>query len=328
MRGVRLLIAAGALMLLAAELTADVVMRLELNRETFMQFEPVVAVLTMRNTSGQVLVFGTEPEFKGYLEIELTDIAGRPLPGSGTKFDLKGLMLRSGADQKIRINLSGKVDVTKCGNYRVRLILGHPMLRDEYESNTRQFEVSTGRVFWQRRFGMPKLGDGHEAGTPPPLRSYTVKNLWDGAHLYYYLLVEDDENIYAMKRIGEVTNRDRASCEMDMLNRLHVLLPLQPKIFQYQVFDWTGNRELNKVYKSSKSVPFLFRDATTGEVGVLGGELASLGIDYTEDRLMPENPALGDSPDKPRVPVSPTRRAPAQAAAPAQADAPVGPVKP
>lgn len=290
---------------------ADVVMNLTLPRQSYIRYEPVIAEMSLRNTSGQVLIFGSEPEFKGYMEIELTDPAGRPMPGSGTRFELKGMMLRSGVDHRIRVTLSGKVDVTKCGTYRARLILGHPMLRNEYASNVCQFEIASGRTFWQRRFGVPKLTGDNDLGAPPPLREYTLKSLRDGAEVYYYLLVEDEANIYALKRIGMAVGRRQIACEIDMLNRLHILLALQPKLFQHQIFDWQGRRELNKIYKSTDSVPLLYRDTATGDVKVLGGEAATLGVDYTEDRLLPDAPSMGDSPDRP-------------APAPAASDKPAG----
>lgn len=274
-------------------LAADVVMQMDMERTNFMQFEPVLVTLTMRNTAGQVLIFGTEPEFKGYMEIELTDLTGRPLPGSGARFELKGLMLRPGADQRIRVNLSSRVNLAKPGIYRVKLALGHPMLKDEYESNVQQFNVSTGKIFWTRRFGVPKIGETDSAGALQ-MRDYTLRGLQDGATLYYYLLVEDDDNIYAMKRIGMAMGREQPSCELDMLNRFHILLPLIPKIFQYQVFDWNGKRELNKIYKTTTSSPMLFRDTQSGEVKVIGGEEANPGVDYTEDKLLPDEMALPD----------------------------------
>jgi len=304
--------------LLAAEGVADVVMHMKLPRRTYMCYEPVVAEVSLRNTSGQVLIFGAEPEFRGYMEIELTDPAGRPMPGSGKRFELKSMMLRSGVDHRIRVGLSDKVNITKCGTYRVRLIIGHPMLRHEYAGNICQFEVSSGRTFWQRRFGVPKISGNDEIGAPPPLRDYTLKTLRDGAEVYYYLLVEDEENIYAMKRIGMAVGRRQLTCEIDMLNRLHVLLAVQPKLFQHQIFDWQGRRELNKLYKTTNSVPLLYRDGATGDVKVLGGEAATLGVDYTEDRLLPDEPSMGDSPDRPA----------AAAPAPGKSVAPGGAAKP
>ena len=319
MRAAKCLGAVLAVLLSAAEGIADVVMHMSLPRKTYMCYEPVVAEVSLRNTSGQVLIFGSEPEFKGYMEIELTDPAGRPLPGSGTRFELKGMMLRSGADHRIRVGLSGKVNMTKCGTYRVRLILGHPMLRNEYAGNICQFEVASGRTFWQRRFGVPKIGGNDEIGAPPPLREYTLKSLRDGAEVYYYLLVEDEENIYAMKRIGMAFGRNQIVCEIDMLNRLHILLAVRPKLFQHQVFDWQGRRELNKLYKPTNSVPLLFRDSATGDVKVLGGEAATPGVDYVEERLLPEDAATEGVPDRP---------APVPAPAPAPAPVPAKPAEP
>ncbi len=299
-------------------LQADVVMNLEMSRTSFMRFEPVLATLTLRNTSGQALIFGGEAEFKGHLEIELSDLTDRPIRGSGTKVDLRGMILRSGVDHRIRVNLSKWVNLTQVGLYRVKLAISHPMLKDEYESNGCQFDVSTGKVFWSRRFGVPKLED-HAIGDAAQLRNYTIRGLQDGSSLYFYLSVEDDQNIYTMKRIGRALGREQPVCEIDMLNRLHVLLPLTPKIFQYQVFDWNGLREINKIYKTAERVPLLFRDARTGDVKIIGGEAASLGIDYTEEKLLPDAPMLGTAEELESAHDA-TRRATEAGAADAAAD--------
>ena len=76
-------------------------------------------------------------------------------------------------------------------------------------------------------------------------------------------------------------------CETDSLNRLHILMPLSPKIFHYMAFDWNGEREINKIYRTSRDVPVLFRNPANGEVKVVGGEPAKPGVDYTDSKLMP-----------------------------------------
>ena len=72
----------------AAVLSADIVMRMDSPRSCYMLYEPVVINLALRNTSGQALIFGNEAEFKGHLEVELTDMQDRPLKGSGTRVEL------------------------------------------------------------------------------------------------------------------------------------------------------------------------------------------------------------------------------------------------
>jgi hypothetical protein len=256
-------------------------MRLEVQRSIYIQHEMVQAYLTMRNSSGQALIFGAASEFKGHLEIELLDSQGRKLKGSGAKVDLRGLILRAGTDQTIRVNLNKWVPITKKGSYQVRMFLSHPMLENEYQSNSIYFDVSPGEIYWSKKFGIPKI-DAQSNDTPSPIRTYNLRALQDKADVYLFLFIEDDKKIYAIENIGMLLGRKHAACEVDFLNRLHILLPVSSKLFQYFVFDWNGEREVNKVYRSAKNIPVLFRNPQTGEVSVVGGEIAQRGIDYNK----------------------------------------------
>ena len=146
-----------AIMCFSAVLPADVIMNLTMPRQRYMVYEPVIANLALRNTSGQGLIFGHEAEFKGHLEIGLFDMNNRPLKGSGTKIELKGLILRPGADQLIRLNIGKWLDMRRAGFYKLKVYISHPMLKNEYESNFCTFDITLGQIFWQRKFGIPNL---------------------------------------------------------------------------------------------------------------------------------------------------------------------------
>ena len=71
---------------------------------------------------------------------------------------------------------------------------------------------------------------------------------------------------------------------------MHILLPVTTKLFHYQVFDWKGNRELERVYRTADRPPLLFRDVNNGSVRVIGGENAPVGVDYVHEKLLPGVP--------------------------------------
>ena len=127
-------------------LSANIAMRLEMPRQRYMTYEPVIAGLTLCNNSGQVLIFGTEAEFQGFLEIGLFDMHNRPLKGSGTKISLKGLILRPGADQQIRINIGKWLDMRRAGYYKLKVYISHPMLKNDADDKSVRNTVR-GRTF-------------------------------------------------------------------------------------------------------------------------------------------------------------------------------------
>ena len=279
-----------AILLFGALLNADVVMKLSMPRERYMTYEPVIANLALRNTSGQGLIFGHEAEFKGFLEIGLFDMHDRPLKGSGTKVDLKGLILRPGADHHIRVNIGKWLDMRRAGFYKLKLFISHPMLKNEYESNFCTFDITNGQIFWQRNFGIPNL-QGAQLGEDLKIRSYVIKTLQDKSNICFYLFVEDKNKVYAVRHLGVLLGRELPSFELDSLNQLHMLLPISSKKFNYAIFDWHGNQEKQSYYRISRTVPTLFRQGTTGDVSVVGGELILPGEGYAQEKLLPNLPA-------------------------------------
>lgn len=281
----------------AAVLSADVVMNLTIPREQYMIFEPVIANLALRNTSGQVLIFGHEAEFKGFLEIGLFDMHDRPLKGSGTKVDLKGLILRPGADKLIRVNIGKWLDMRRAGYYKLKVFISHPMLKNEYESNFCNFDITNGQIFWQRTFGIPNL-QGAQLGQDMKMRSYIIRTLQNKSDILFYLFVEDTTKVYAVKYLGVLVGRESPSCEIDSLNQLHILLPIASRKFTYLIFDWHGKLEKQCYYRTARTVPVLHRQSSTGDVSVLGGEMILPNEGFDNKKLLPDLPADAPMPNK------------------------------
>ena len=282
-------------------LPADVIMHLSIPRTQYMIYEPIIAGLALRNTSGQTLVFGHEAEFKGFLEIGLYDTFNRPLKGSGTKVDLKGLILRPGADQKIRVNISKWLNMQRTGSYKLKVFISHPMLKNEYESNHCNFDISAGQIFWQRTFGIPNL-QGAQLGQDLKMRSYIIKTLQNNSEIHFYLFVEDNTRVYAIKYLGILLGRELPSCEIDSLNQLHILLPVSSKKFSYMIFDWHGKLDKQCYYQNARTIPMLHRQSSTGDVSVIGGEMLMSNGGYNNKKLLPDLP-----PDAPLPPAANTK---------------------
>ena len=293
-----------AILFFAALLNADVVMKLSMPRDHYMIYEPVIVSLALRNTSGQSLIFGHEAEFKGSLEIGLFDMHNRPVRGSGTKVDLKGLILRPGVDHYIRVNISKWVNMHRAGSFKIKLFISHPMLKNEYESNICTFDITNGNIFWRRDFGIPNL-QGAQLGEDLKTRTYLIKTLQNKSDIHFYLFVEDKDKVYAVKQLGILLGRELPSFELDSLNQLHMLFPISTKQFSYVVFDWHGREEKRRLYRTSRTIPAICRQGSSGDVSVVGGELILPGEGYSPQKLlpdMPEDAAIAPAPPKRSIP--------------------------
>ena len=280
----------GLLMLFATMLLmGDVAIKMKMPQTRFMLYETIIAELQLRNTSGQVLIFGNEAEFRGHLELELTDMHDRPLKNSGVKVDLRGLILRPGVDHNIRVDLTKWLDLQQTGFYRIKCYLAHPMLKNQYTSNRCNFDITNGHVLWKKDFGIPGL-QGIELGEDRKMRSYIIKTLPTSSATELFLAIEDEKNIYSLKRIGKMLGRAKPECEIDDMNQLHILLQVSNRLYLYEIYDWEGNREKQRYYTKGERVPTLLRQSATGEVSVVGGVMQNPGLKFTPETLLPNNP--------------------------------------
>ena len=76
----------------------------------------------------------------------------------------------------------------------------------------------------------------------------------------------------------------RHQAQVDMLSRLHLLIPVAPKIYHYMSFNSDGALLENSYWKVFGTVPMLYRNPKTGQVTRMGGEPAKEGVDYDDPK--------------------------------------------
>jgi hypothetical protein len=69
-----------------------------------------------------------------------------------------------------------------------------------------------------------------------------------------------------------------------MRSRIHLLMPVGPRVFHYMAFNVNGMNLANSYWKTSGTIPMLYRDPKNGEVSRIGGVPARKGIDYRDPR--------------------------------------------
>jgi len=278
---------------------AQIALGLELSREVFIQYEPVFVQVTMRNDSGQTLVFGESPELSGQLNFELIDPNGRTqqIPAD-VQNPLQGTVLADGETKQIVVRLQPYFDLTRIGTYRIYAWVGHRRIKGEFKSPDRTFEVAPGYLVWSRTVGVSDLTAQGEPEPGKNERTYEIRMLQAGTRRLLFLKISDDTRIYALLPLGKAIGEERVRCDTDRFGRLHVLAPLSPKVFEYFRILATGEVEENRIYRTTTTIPSLVRDPQTGIIEVAGGDEATLGVDYTEalpeqnEFLQPERPEL------------------------------------
>ncbi|MCQ2378908.1 MAG: hypothetical protein MJ016_06845 [Victivallaceae bacterium] len=260
---------------------AAVGISVRLNRMNYMQYEPVYACVTIRNDTGRALLFGNDPRLQGFI---LFDIRGKDnrrvekIPGKD--ISVTGLVIAPGEIKNMIIPIHKYYRLDRCGTYRVAAFISHNLLPDEYQSEDQVFRVESGNPVWTRTVGLPDLdGDGK---SEIKTRTYSIRTLTESVSKYYYLVVEDETHVYGVLRIGQMVGREKFHAEIDMLSRIHLLMPLSPRIFHYLAFSLDGLNIENSYWRTSETIPMLYRDPSTGMVTRMGGVEAHAGVDFQD----------------------------------------------
>ena len=268
---------AAAPLLLCAQIGIEV----SLNREVYMQYEPVYACVALRNDTGRPLLFGRDPKFQGFVLFEIRDREGRLVPQRpDAGISVTGLVLRPGEVKRMVIPIHKYYDLDRTDRYTVNAFVSHNLLPHEYQSRNVNFRIEKGVKVWSRTVGMADIGE--EKSVTPRTRTYTIRVLSEAPNKYYYLVVEDDKYTYGVMRVGREIGREKFTAEVDMLSRIHLLMPISPKVFHYLSFSIDGENVNNSYWKISGTIPMLYRDPVTGVVSRMGGAEARKGIDFRD----------------------------------------------
>ena len=262
---------------------AQVGLEASLNRDVYMQYERIYVCLTMRNNSGRPLLFGKDPALQGFLMFDVRDERERPMPKKGKEeISVTGLLLQPGEVKKMIFRLDNYYDFTRCGRYRIHAYISHNLLKNEFRSNDVTLSVESGVTEWSHTVGLPDLEGKKNAEREE--RTYSVRKLKTGNELAYYLFVESEKQIFCVVKIGKVFGIEKVQAEVDNFSRLHLLIPMSSRVFNYQAFGVNGERLENTYWRISDSIPGLFRDAKTGRVRRVGGAKARPGFDFPPAR--------------------------------------------
>ena len=281
-------------------LYSQIGLNIELNRKVYMQYEPVYACVTLRNNSGRPLVFGQNPKLQGFIYFLIQDTKGRTIAKRpGKEISATGLLLKPGEVRNMVIPVNDYYELDAPGTYTISVCVAHNLLPRELRSRRRlSFQIDTGVEVWSAITGVPDISGDSKSDKPAKERKYSIRILTETPHKYYYLFVEDDDMVYGVSRIGQQISIEKYKAEVDMLGRIHLLMPMSSKVFHYLTFSVDGMNIANSYWRVSDTIPTLYRDSKSGIVRRLGGVEAKRGVDYIEyqgvtaSQLTGENGAL------------------------------------
>ena len=130
----KLCLAVGLLLVCLCPLSAQVAMKLQLNQNAYLQFEPVFARVTFRNLSAHALAFGELKGLRGNLRFDIFHTSGkgsvRVSPINRAKMpSMIGVIIPPGGTYEAVFRVSDFYDFRKRGNYSIKAVLFHPQLK-------------------------------------------------------------------------------------------------------------------------------------------------------------------------------------------------------
>lgn len=273
-----------ALLCLALPLSAQIALDLQVSQQRYLRYEPIRLTLTVHNLSGNTLEFDTtKPGSGGRIAFKVDTASGRPARLLNPLLNpAQGLLLAPGESRAVEILLNQHYDMQREDGYTVQALLDHDRLPRRHISPPVRVEVQDGLPILVKNIGLPT---DRATGLIKTIQ-LSLLRFADVEEDIYALRAEDDENVYAVHRLGSFIDGEAPQLELDGDSLVHVLLQIRPRLYVYYIFGFEGRNPMlrqKRFYVSADGMaPSLNRE--TGYLRVIHGQLAREGIDYYEPK--------------------------------------------
>jgi len=270
--------------LLSAVAFAQIGLELQVTRKRFLRYEPIEVLLTVTNLSGNTLEFsGDTPDKQGKIAFKVQSSVGRdPKIMNTIGNPANGLTLAPGEARTLKVMLNQYFDMQREDGYTVTALLDHNRLPRRHISQPVRVEVQDGLPILVKNIGLPS------PKTTGLIKSIQLSLLRfaDSDEDIYALRAEDDENVYAVARLGSYIDGEKPQLELEDNSLVHILLQIRPRLYVYYIFGFEGRslrlRQKRFYVSSDGAPPTLKKD--TGYLRITHGKLAREGIDYYETK--------------------------------------------
>jgi len=260
--------------------SAQIAMSLKMNRSHYLQYEKIYARVTLRNNSGHAIIFGDNKRLQGKLLFKIIDNKDIPVSAiSEASYPMTGVILSAGQHKDFIVPVANFYKLKKCGTYRIYAYVEHNMFEDVYRSKETSFEVNKGMLIWERPVGIPEFMLANKK-EKIKTRTYKLVSLLEGSKKSNYLVIEDKKRVYSVLFLSYALGEEHITHEVDYMSRLHLMIPMSPKIFVYLIIDVDGKIDEETVYKRTTTVPTIVRAPKSGKIYVTGGTHAKKKRDY------------------------------------------------
>ena len=273
---------------------AQLAIAIEMTQKSYLAYEPVYVRMVIENRSAVTLAFGSQEKLSGKVFFDIYPASSKQrriqLTDDNAAPQIKDIIIPSGATREIIFKISSFYDITKPGNYFIRARVSHPLLPNAYASNETSFHITSGSTVWEALVGVPDFSETALERDPNKKiesRRYRLVTYNSGKNSIFVLLIENDEKIFLLKKLGFNMSASLAPhYAIDFLSRLHIIFAASPHVYVYYQFNINGEMINRSVFLKTDTTPKLLTDSKTGVVSVAGGR-EPVPRDYEEIAQLP-----------------------------------------
>ncbi len=247
------------------EVNAQLAIRLELSKSSYIVNEPIKANVYITNNAGREVTLSNQ-NGRPWLDFNISARGRGVTPSRPTKYG--AVIIATGKTVVRSVTLNSTYALDTMGNYMCQAYVQMPEAgRNGFISNRISFNVMKGRVVWNQRAGVP--------GAPDEIREFELLTYSGNRsiELFAHVTSVNRNQEIATIPLGKIISFRKPTGSLDGANNMHALYQVKPNMFGHSCITPGGIIRFTRYHKrGSGGDPRLTRFAS-GEVVVAGGVL-------------------------------------------------------
>jgi len=244
---------------------AQVIVRLELSKSSYIINEPVKAIIYITNHAGRELTLSNE-NGRPWLDFNISS-RGRPVYPA-RRINYGAAIIPAGQTVARSVSLNVSYALEKMGSYTCQAYIKMPgSSTDGFASNRAHFTVTKGRVEWSQRIGVPDA--------PDEIREYELLTFTGNRamELFAHVTSTNRGQEIATIPLGKIISFRKPTGTLDAANNLHALYQVKPDLFGHSCITPSGVLKFTTFHKRGASGDPRLMIFADGEVRIAGGIL-------------------------------------------------------
>ena len=244
---------------------AQVIVRLELAKSSYIINEPVKAIIYITNHAGRELTLSGE-NGRPWLDFNISSRGRAVYPAR--RINYGAAIIPAGQTVARSVSLSTSYALTNMGNYTCQAYIQMPgSARNGFASNRVHFNVTKGRVEWNQRVGVPEA--------PEEIREYELLTFTGNRAMEPFAHVTSTNRGQEIATIplGKIISFRKPTGTLDAANNMHALYQVKPDLFGHSCITPSGVLKFTTFHKRGASGNPRLMTFADGSVKIAGGVL-------------------------------------------------------